>query len=108
MWRRATLSCASDARACGRASSWPAGSSRILYRSSARQGNDAFQARMIVLKRQFAAMQARHRRGEAQAQPGARLRAALLQPHEALDHMRAVGFRDAGAAIGDGEQDAVA
>ena len=79
-----------------------------VYRPSPRQGNHAFQPRVIVLERQFAAMQARHRRGKAQAQPEARLRAALLEAHEAFDHARTVAFRDAGAAIGHGEQNAVA
>src|SRR5664279_1973282 len=53
-------------------------------------------------------MQPRHRRGEAQAEPGARLRTALFEADEALDHTRAVGFRNARSAVGDGEQDAVA
>jgi len=53
-------------------------------------------------------MQPRHRRGQAQAEAGTGLRPALLQPHEALDHAAAVGFRDARAMIGDREQDAIA
>ena len=36
-------------------------SSRNLYRPSPRQGNDAFEAWLVVGKRQFAAMQARDR-----------------------------------------------
>ena len=40
--------------------------------------------------------------------PGAGLRAALLQPHEPLDHAPAVGFRNARPVIGDREQDALA
>src|SRR5450830_1201168 len=57
-----------------------------LYRPFARQRNDGFEARMVVLQRQFAAMQPRHRRGEAQAEPRARFRAALLEPDEPFDH----------------------
>ncbi len=53
-------------------------------------------------------MQPRYRRGEAQAQPRARLRAALLEAHKAFDHARAVGFRNARPAVDDREQDAVA
>ena len=49
-----------------------------------------------------------HRSGKAQSQARARLRAALLEPHKALDHARAVRLRDAGTAVGDGEHDAPA
>ena len=97
-----------DSPICGKPYVWRAASSRNLYRPSPWQGNDAFEARLVVLEPQFAAMQARDRRGEAQAKPGTRLRAALLQPHEALDDAAAVGFRNARSAVGDGEQNAVA
>ena len=53
-------------------------------------------------------MQPRHRRGEAQPQPRARLRAALLEAHEALDRAAAIGLGNAAAAVGDREQDALA
>ena len=39
----------------------------------------------IVLEPELAAVQMRHRRREAQPEAGAWLRAALLEPHEALD-----------------------
>ena len=79
-----------------------------LYRASARQSNDAFEPGRIILKRQFATVQPRHRGGEAQAQAGARLRPALLEPHEALEHPFAVGLGNAGPVVGHGQQDAVA
>src|SRR5450755_3554524 len=70
-----------------------------------RQRERAHQARVIVLHDELAAMQARDGGGETQAEPGARLRAALLEPHEALEHPPAIGRRNAGAVVGDAEQD---
>ena len=58
---------------------------------------------LLSVSTKLAAMQLRHRGDEAQAQPGAGLGAALLQPHEALGHARAVGLGDAGAVVGDAE-----
>src|SRR5262245_53785900 len=50
-----------------------------LCRPGARQRDHRAQAGMVVLELELAAMQARDRRGEAQPEPRARLRAALLQ-----------------------------
>ena len=50
---------------------------------------DRGEARLVVAQHEPAAMQLRHRRDEAQAEPRAGLGAALLQPHEALGHARA-------------------
>ena len=79
-----------------------------MYRSSARQGNDTFEPRRIVLEFQLAAVQPRHRSGQAQAEARARLRAALLKPHKTLDHPWPVGFRDARPLIRDAEQNSLA
>src|SRR2546422_11762865 len=81
--------------------------SLLATRYSARQRDHRAQAGRIVLQAQFAAVQMRDRGGEAQAQPRARLRAALLQPHEALDHAAAVVGGNAGPRVGDREQDAI-
>ena len=56
---------------------------------------------LLSVSTSVAAMQLRDRRDEAQAKAGAGLRAAFLQPHEALGHARAVRLRDAGAVVGD-------
>src|SRR5580704_13397936 len=77
-------------------------------RSGARQRDDAAQARMIVFEFQFAAMQARDGRGEAQAQSRPRFRAALLETHETLHHAAAVGVGNARPAIRHAERDALA
>jgi len=63
---------------------------------------------MIVLELELAAMEAGHRRGEAQPQPRAGLRTALFEPNEALDRAASVGRGNAAAAIGDRKQDPVA
>ncbi len=57
---------------------------------------------------QDAAVQARHRRDEAQAEAEAGAGAGALQAHEALEDMAALGLRDAGSAIGDRDDDVVA
>ena len=63
---------------------------------------------MRIAEPEFAAMQRRYRRREAQSQAGTGLGAARLQPHEALHRMLAVGFGNAGAVVGDAEQHGIA
>ena len=75
-------------------------SSTNLYRPSARQGNDAFETRIIVRESQVPAVEAGYRGCEAQTKAGARLRAALFQPYEPLDYAGALCFRDTRSAIG--------
>ena len=82
-------------------------SSRNLYRPSPRQGNDAFEARIIVCESQFAAMEPGHRGCQAQAKARSRFRAALFQPHKTLDHTRAVRFRNTWSAIGYRQQNPI-
>ena len=48
------------------------------------------------------------RRCEAEAKARAGLAAAGIEPDEALDRVLAVGFRNAGAAVGDAEQHGIA
>ena len=79
----------------------PRSAMTLVRRGSTGSSDHDLEPGLVVLEPQFAAMQMRHRGGEAQAQPRARLRTALLQPHEALDHPLAVGFGDAGPAVGD-------
>ena len=62
---------------------------------------------MIVFELQFAAVQPGDSGCKAQAQAGAGRRAALLKTHETLDHAAAIGFRNAGTAIGHGEHNAI-
>ena len=45
--------------------------------------------------------------GKAQAQPRPRLRPALLQPDEPLDHAAAVGRGNPGAVISNRQRDAI-
>ena len=59
----------------------------------------------VVLQAQRAMMQARHRRGERQAEAGARTRTRILKPHEAADHALAVLRRHAWSPIGDADLD---
>src|SRR5262249_9139578 len=54
-------------------------------RPGARQRNDGLEAGVFILELELAAMEAGHRRGEAQPQPRAGLRTALFEPNEALD-----------------------
>src|SRR5215813_14433235 len=75
-------------------------SSTNLYRPSPRQGNDAFETRIIVCKSQFAAVESGYGGRKAQTKAGARLRAALFQPHKTLDYTGALCFRDTRSAIG--------
>ena len=75
-------------------------SSTNLYRPSPRQGNDAFETRIIVGESQFAAVEAGYGGCEAQTKAGARLRAALFQPYKTLDYTGALCFRDTRSAIG--------
>jgi hypothetical protein len=42
---------------------------------------------------------------QRQAKSRAGLISAILEPHEAFDHARAVGFSDTGAGVGDRELD---
>ena len=63
---------------------------------------------MVIFQLQLAAMQPCHRRRETQSQTGAGLRAALFEPHEALDHAAALGLRYARTVIGDRQRNAVA
>src|SRR5262245_4246190 len=72
-----------------------------------RQGDDRLQSRPVVLEPQLTAMQPRHRRREAQPQPGARLRAALLQSHEAIDDASAIRRRNSRSTVAHREQDAI-
>src|SRR5438093_11615933 len=81
--------------------------SRSCSRARARQRDHRLEARRVVLESQLAGMEMRDGGGEAQAQPRARLGAALLEAHEPLDRATAVGLRNARPAIGDREQDAV-
>ena len=52
-------------------------------------------------------MQVRDRGSQGQAEPEARLAAALVEPDEALQHATAIGFGDAGAMVGDADLDHV-
>src|SRR5262249_24534969 len=63
---------------------------------------------MIVLELELAAMQPGNRRGKTQSQAGARLRTALLEPHEALDRAITVGHGNAAAAVSHSQQDTIA
>ena len=63
---------------------------------------------MRIAEPEFAAMQRRHRRRQAEAEAGTGQRPARLQPHEPLDRMLAVAFGNAGPMIGDAEQHVVA
>ena len=58
-----------------------------------RQHQHDFEARSVVLEPNFAAVQPRDRRDEAEAEPGSRPGPALLETHEALQHALAVGSR---------------
>src|SRR5215813_5516301 len=60
------------------------------------QHQDRLQARRVVLEPELATMQAGDRRGKAQAQAGAGLRAALLEPDEPLHRARPIDRRNAG------------
>ena len=51
-------------------------------------------AGMRIAEAKLAAMQGRDRAGKAEAEAGAGLRAAGLQPHEAFDGVLAVGSRE--------------
>src|SRR5262245_22512866 len=64
------------------------------------QHQDRLQARRVVLEPELATMQAGDRRGKAQAQAGAGLRAALLEPDEPLHRARPIDRRNAGPGIG--------
>lgn len=75
---------------------------RICFLATPRRGSVLSwesQAGVIVRELELTAMQPCDRRGEAQARAAAGLRAALLEPHEALDHAAAIGLRNAGAAL---------
>src|SRR5579859_2778642 len=78
------------------------------YRSGAWQLDRAFQPGMIVFELELAAVEPRDRGRQAQAEAGARLGAALLQAHEALDHPATIGFRNPRPAILDAERNALA
>ena len=53
-------------------------------------------------------VQAHDRRDEAQAEAAAGRRTALLEAHEALEDARAVGLGNAGAVVGDLQDEIVA
>src|SRR5271169_4184485 len=73
----------------------------------ARQLDRAAQAGLIVFELEFAAMQPRDRGSEAQTQARARLRPALLKPHEAFHDPVAIRIGNAGSTIGDAERNAL-
>src|SRR5262249_56180695 len=77
-------------------------------RPRARQRDDGLEPGVVILELELAAMQAGHRRSKAEPQTGARERAALFEPHEALDRAAAVGRGNAATAIRDRQHDAVA
>ena len=58
----------------------------------------------VVGEHDLGAVHPRHRRDQRQAEPGAGAAAARVEPDEAAERARAVGFRDAGAAVGDDER----
>ena len=66
-----------------------------------RQHEHGPQPGRVVLEPQRSAVHVRHRRDEAETQPGAGQRTALLEPHETPQHALAVGGGDAGTTIGD-------
>src|SRR6516165_3404830 len=82
-------------------------SRRLLWHGGARQRNPCAQARRIVLELEFAAMEPRHGRHEAQAKSGPRMGPALLQAHEAVDHARAVALGNARAVVAYRQHDLV-
>ena len=63
---------------------------------------------MGVAQPEFAAMERRDGRRQAEAQAGTRQGAAGIEPHEALHGVLALGLGDAGAVIGDAEQHLIA
>src|SRR5712664_4003315 len=77
-------------------------------RSPTRKGDDRLETGLVVLELELAAMQVGDRRDQAQPEPGTRLRPALFEPHESLNHAAAIGRRDARAGVGDREQNAIA
>ena len=77
-------------------------------RSGARQSDDALQARVIIFKFQFPAVQTRDGGGQAKSQSRPRQGAALLQPHEPFDDAAAIGIRNAGAAVRHCQHDTLA
>ncbi len=66
-----------------------------------RQASTTAQAGIVVLQPQGAAMEAGDGGGEAEAEAEARPRARGFEAHEALQHVAALGLRNAGAAIRD-------
>ena len=58
----------------------------LAHHDTLRQHQIDFQARMIVLKPNFAVVQPRHGRDKAQAKPGAGLGPAFFQPDKPLQH----------------------
>src|SRR3982074_418934 len=63
---------------------------------------------MRIAKPEFAAVQGRDRRSEAEAKSGTRQRTAGFQAHETLDRMLAIALGNARSMIGDAEQHLVA
>ncbi len=63
---------------------------------------------MRIAEPEFAAMQRRHRRGQAETKAGTGQGPAGFQPHEPLHRVLAVAFGNAGAMVGDAEQHLVA
>ena len=52
-------------------------------------------------------MQAHHSGDQRQAEPEARLAATGIEPHKPIEYPTAIGLRNAGAVIGDGEFDLI-
>src|SRR5262249_6006957 len=83
-------------------------SQEYALKPRARQTDAHAQAGRLVLEPEGAVVEMRDSGREAQAESRTGLGAALLQPHEALDRVRAVCLGDTGPAVGDDQRDAIA
>src|SRR4051812_2103551 len=81
---------------------------RGLTQPGAGQCERGLEARGVVLELELAAMQARDRGGEAQAEARTRLRAAAVEPHEPFYRPRAIRLGDTRPGVGYREQHALA